>query len=739
MNLGRPARMLSVLLLFAGTSPAGSAAATTVPPEPPRKDTGWTASTDAVPARPARADAESAPLRVQLAKVTPEVAIPGRPVTMTVRITNSSPGAVRGVLLRIRGGDRALRTREEVRRWDTEALAPGALRTMLERPIPGSIASGSTATVSVQLSAGPLPSDPYGAAPLELAALTADRSAQRRTFLPYFRIKEYTPLDLAFAAPLTADADPAYFSASMAERTAAWSKLLGPAGRLTRVLDGAAGAPVTLLVDPAVVGADRAEEQASTPQAPVRSPAPASREQTTPGGSSGTPPAPARKPIDGSDESQQTQRLQAALAARLQAGREGHPLWLLPNGDPDLSALATLAHSGELLRRLLGPSATPLGSGVPRVAWPVAPLDDVGRNALSAAYGDSPPAAYLTPVGTLDHGRGSQAAAPYRDSGGQLVLGYDEELSRLWGALEDRPAAAETTQRFLAETAALLAQSPSRRRSVLVVAPRLFDADPDAQQAFFAAVLATPWVNAIDTDALMRAGQPGASGPTIGAPGDAPFSPFTGADLRLIEDQQRELNGLSSILTRPDPAVRALQAGADALAATVWRWNPAAWARLRAAQVEAVRRYVTGVSVRPSTVNFFADSGVLQLTVVNELDGDVRDLTLTLNPEGRASRLRILTQPDPIQIRRNSRTTVRATVEAIAAGAVPVSTRLSTPAGTTLGNDATVRVTVQPTNGWAVLAIGGLAGVVFVAGLYRTLRGGKPRMTSAELDRIDLT
>ena len=29
--------------------------------------------------------------------------------------------------------------------------------------------------------------------------------------------------------------------------------------------------------------------------------------------------------------------------------------------------------------------------------------------------------------------------------------------------------------------------------------------------------------------------------------------------------------------------------------------------------------------------------------------------------------------------------------------------------------------------------------VVFLAGLYRTLRGGKPRMTSEELNRIDLT
>jgi uncharacterized protein DUF6049 len=117
----------------------------------------------------------------------------------------------------------------------------------------------------------------------------------------------------------------------------------------------------------------------------------------------------------------------------------------------------------------------------------------------------------------------------------------------------------------------------------------------------------------------------------------------------------------------------------------------------------------------------------------------VNDITLRLNPDDRVSRLRILEQPAALRIRAGSRTTVRVPVEAIAAGLVPVSTRLQTPAGTTLGTDGTVRVQVQPTNGWVVLALGGVALVVFLAGLYRALRAGRPRITSSELKEIDLS
>ncbi len=863
----RPARMLLAVLLIAGVhppsaaatglpSPAGSmqtrpaagsaptssatAGSTSASSATASSATAGSTSAGAVPtadstrtpteppAEQARTNAET--LEVHVAQMTPTIALPRQPVTFTVQITNRSDSLKRGIVLRIRSGDRSLRTREEIRRWDAEGGTTADLRTLVEQPVPGSLAPGSTARLAVVVPAAPLPSDPYGAAPLELQAQVGAAVINRRTFLPYFRIKEYTPLDIAFAAPLTGDANPALYSTSPQDRTSAWTEMLGSNGRLTRLVNGTADAPVTWVVDPAVVGAGTAPDEpgptapagASPDLSPGQSPNGTATTPPSPGGGATAPPGTTSNSGEEPADADEVTRLQAGLLAKIRTGQPRRPVWQLPTGDPDLSALVIQPHTGSLLHRLAAPEpgVQVLGADVPRVAWPLpGQLNESQRNTITAAYGAAPPVAFLAPITALTGNHGTQASAPHQDASGRAMLGYDEELSRLWGTLREPATAAETTHRFLAESAALLAQSPSRSRSVLVVAPRLIDPDPAAHKAFFEVITATPWLRTVSTQTLLNLAAPGggpgsppspstptpaagttsapaatptpaaastlATAPTPAAtsapaatpmptatspartapspttahaaeasagpaspaangsngahPSHSPEPPLASLTPGVIDEQHRALVGLGSVLAEPAAAVLALQAGNDALASTVWRYDPAAWARLETAEREGIHRLTTGISVRASTVNFFADSGVLQLTVVNDLDQDVRDLTVTLNPEGRASRLRILRQPDPVRIRKNSRTTVRAAVEAIAAGAVPVSTRLTTPAGTTLGTDATVRVTVQPTNGWAALAVGGLAGVVFLAGLYRTLRGGKPRMTSEELNRIDLT
>lgn len=157
---------------------------------------------------------------------------------------------------------------------------------------------------------------------------------------------------------------------------------------------------------------------------------------------------------------------------------------------------------------------------------------------------------------------------------------------------------------------------------------------------------------------------------------------------------------------------------------------------------DAVSRQVSGLAqgirVVPSTVNFFADSGVLQVTVTNTLDSDLSGVRLLVDPDGRQSRLRILSQPEPLEIRRNSRITVRLPVEAVAPGVASVPTRLTTPVGTPVGDDATLRVEVRPANGWLVLVVGGAAAVIFVVGLYRALRLGSPRVSPGQRDQVDI-
>jgi len=124
-------------------------------------------------------------------------------------------------------------------------------------------------------------------------------------------------------------------------------------------------------------------------------------------------------------------------------------------------------------------------------------------------------------------------------------------------------------------------------------------------------------------------------------------------------------------------------------------------------------------------VNFFADRGVLQVTVVNDLAVPVHDVHLTLTPA--QPRLLIEQQPGPLKIGAKSRTNVPLDVTAIAAGLVPIEAVLTTPNGTPLGQNARVDVRVQPTSTWIYWVLGGLAGVVLVLGTYRSLRRGSTR------------
>jgi len=127
----------------------------------------------------------------------------------------------------------------------------------------------------------------------------------------------------------------------------------------------------------------------------------------------------------------------------------------------------------------------------------------------------------------------------------------------------------------------------------------------------------------------------------------------------------------------------------------------------------------------PISVNFFADRGVLQITVVNDLAVPVHDVHLTLNPG--QPRLQIDQQAGPLRIGAKSRTNVKLDVTAIAAGLVPIEAVLTTSNGTPLGQNARVNVRVQPTSTWIYWVLVCLASVILVLGVYRSLRRGTTR------------
>lgn len=674
-------------------------------------------------------------LGLALARVTPSVATPDVPVTVQVAVTNSGSTPVTGLELRARLGTSTLGTRRAVREFGAGQGAP-ATREVATAVLPTAIPAGRSQTVALMIA----PEDitavrAYGVLPLIIEAEADGVTTRQRTYLPVHTRKEYEPMQLAFALPLTLDADPALVTAAGAELDAAWTKLAGPGGRIDRILAGTAGSPVTFALDPTLVGyIDEGSAPASGPR--------------------DRPQAPAK--------SATVTALTSSIAERLRATTTR--VWEVPPGDPDLVALAAPGVDHRLLESIAslttdlpallgiqqprGASAT-----IPRIAWPVGePLVDDARLAVDAAFSARPggqQAAFVTNSASVDHDPDITGPAARRTPGGSPLLVSDDRLSAALAGTTRGADAGADTQLFLAESLTLLAESPGRARTVLATAPRSFSPDPGALRALLEAARTAPWMTVVPTDTLVTAAsseQAPVAAPRTTSNQASETSQETGTDpgplsagviTRLISTGQH-IAGISSVLSATDTSGRIPRASTiQALASARWRGHAGTFDATLKAVTDRVDDLTTGVTVMPSTVNFLAEHGILQVTVVNNLDVAVHNVKLVLEPQGRPPRLRV-TDPEPLSIAPGSRTTVRVSVDAVAAGVVPVSTYLTTATGTRLGTDATVNVRVQPTGGWVVTVGGVLVGLIFVVGLYRTFRRGRPRVTEADLEGIDL-
>ena len=679
--------------------------------------------------------ATDASIGLAVSSVSPSVATPGTPVNVQVSVTNSSSSPVSGVTVAAHLGAEVLPTRRAVREFGAGQGAPRT-REVGQATVTGPIQPGRSASAQLTLPADRIPrSGAYGVYPLVMEAVTEGVTVRQRTYLPVHTRKEYEPLQLAFALPLTLGPDPALVTATGAELDAAWNEAAGPGSRVDRLLTATDGRMVTFAVDPTLVG--YADEPA----------------QPRPGTA-----GPAATPA----ESEAIGEITDAVAERLT--RHGTTrVWELPPGDPDLVALTEREADPRLLASIASlPTDLPalLGDGSQtapaRIAWPAADaLDDHARLAVDTAFTASDggeQAAFVTGSRSVDPDPDVTGQAARRTPGGSPLLVSDDSLSGVLAGATRAADAGATTQRFLAESLTLLAESPGRPRTVLVTTSRSFDPDPVALRSLIDTATGAPWIDPVTADDLVtaaaapnspqatprRAGQTSTPGTGPAAENSVPVSPLTPEVIERLLSTGQHIAGVSSVLAATDTSDRIPRASSiAALASARWRGVTAPFESTLLAVTDRVETLTTGVTVLPSTVNFLAEHGILQVTVVNNLDVAVQNVRLVLEPQGRTPRLRV-TAPEPLSIAPGSRTTVRVSVDAVAAGIVPVSTYLTTATGTRLGTDATVNVRVQPTGGWIVTVGGVLVGLTFVVGLYRTFRRGRPRVTEADLEGIDL-
>ena len=670
---------------------------------------------------------------VQLSAVSPQVARPGQAVRIrgTIRNTGAKPLARPVVVARLRTD--GLGNRQQVSAWaqGSTELTPGP--EVAHQDLGGTLAPGVTTPFVLTVPAAAV-RNPSAFAALPLAVEVHGRgsatvSGSTHTFLPWFQRKEFTRLSLAFASPLTLDPEPPLFGAPSRARTAAWEQAIGPGSRIDRLLSGTANAPVTWAVDPSLLGPPPEPQVAGSPSTATPTPAP------TPTGSSTTPSTPTADPVAA---------LTNALGQRLHDGAARHPIWALPYSDPDLARTLTIAPGDPSVAAVMAMPDTlssVVGSGVRRdVAWLVDGRVATAReNGLRSLYRGSGLSAAVVSASSLPSDTtGVTPNAARRTPDGLPLLAYDDQLSRLLTATSSPTDGTETVQRFLAETITLLQERPSVPRSALVAAPRSFAGDPTVLASLLGAASSAPWIQPVSTTELVHqavdtddAPPPGSrpSGSDALAPGR---SPLTRQVVTTLPALRSEIQGISSLVDPQKFPAPLWQDAATQLLSSRWRGQPASFATLRRSIDSAITGVSQGVRVNPSNVNFLADQGVLQITVVNTLDVPVHDVRLHLEPG--SPRLRIDDQPQPLRINRQSRITVKVHVTAVAAGLVPVQASLSSANGTPIGQGARVDVRVSPTETWVYGVLGVVAGLVLVLGVVRSLRRGRarPSMPSQE-------
>jgi hypothetical protein len=318
---------------------------------------------------------------------------------------------------------------------------------------------------------------------------------------------------------------------------------------------------------------------------------------------------------------------------------------------------------------------------------------------------------------------GFSGQAPRRTGSGLTLLAWDDVLSRLSTQTTTAAEGALTTQQLVAEMAAILNESPGVARTFLMAMPRTLDPDVGALRQVLGTLAQTPWVQLVSTSELQ---QQAATQDPVASTSKGSWTAYgdpqvDAARLSRITEQRRTTGEIASVLGSNGDAYKTrLWTMLDQLPSVRWRANPGERDRLDGLVSEAASAATRGISVAPQTTNFLADEGTLQVTVVNDLGVAVDGVRLLLSPTN--ARLRIVSQPDPVQIAAGSKAVVPVRAEALAAGLVPVNATLTTQDGTPIGVPGTITVRANPP-GYTFYIVGGaIVAVILVFGIVRSLR-----------------
>lgn len=644
---------------------------------------------------------EQGPVEVSVVDVSHPIARPGDEVSIRAKVTNTTDAAVTDVVAQMTVDFEALTSRSDIAEWSTADLLDPASGVPTQKPLPD-LAPGESTNVTFTYNPGVEALQGFGARRLAIAVGDATgRLGIARSFLMYDADGlERAPVRLsvlaAVTSPATDPADPSTAEIELARRTASGQRLDG-------VLQVAEDTDLSLAIDPNVMGIATTSDD------------PALKE----------------------------------WSERMLTAAGNTATYALPSHDPDLAALAhanvrtTGSHS--FLRAPRTANWEVPATWGSNLAWPadgIVPdletLDlavDADRPNVVVGSGGlgyegdgtvTGRADVSTPSGTAraivtDTILTSAFLAATDLSGAETVSSTESSADT---AVTTRATTAEGTQRLLAETAAVVNQTPYDPPSLAIVAPRTWTPDAEGAASILNQLDEADWVDTTTLNTLLLQDAPEV--PRIPLPDHRASKAELGtAQVAELERARDAVVTFSSVATE-NPG-QLWRPGVSRLVAplSVAHRDDPGLRELFARQALRSAKNLTqkSVTVVPrQDINFITDVGNIPVRVRNGLDVDAT-VTVVLRPDH--PRLTVDARSTET-IPAGQELDVQVPVRAIGSGDVEVTAQVLTPTGAKISDDSTFQVRVRA--GWEEVGTwiaAGLVALLFLSGIWRTVRRGR--------------
>ncbi len=654
-------------------------------------------------------------VKVAVTTLFPGVAAPGTTLTVAGTVTNNGDQVVRDASVRLRLSATHLNSRAELAAVMAGQVASRDGDVLVEAGLIDLAPGGSTSFTLNQALSDVASLTEFGVYVLGVEVMgtrgsTTGRVAITRTLLPWVpQPSDISPTGFSWIWPLV-DAPVRQADGRFADDSLAADLAIG--GRLDRLVQAGArlgdGAAVTWAIDPDLVEtvADMADENGYLV---------ATRgDGSVPGGG-------------GALAQQWLDRLRTATA--------GADVLALPYADPDMAALV---HNGQprhvAQARTIGAEALtallPSASVIDDIAWPVDgyldrdTLDSLGRAGVSATVLDG----RALPT-TVDLAYTPAGRAQLRSSSGRVAaLLADPSLVDLLARSRANTAAPVlSAQRIVAETAMITAELPSTGtvRTIVAMPPRRWD-PPQEYLDQLVDVAPAPWAAPVSLRELAAAAPPEVDRGRLRYPRAERRAELPVPYLRALDSLHGKIDNFAGVLTDPNQLVPGtstllvpgMESSLRRLESSWWRGSDAA----RGIRLDRDKTYVGNlrgsVKVQPGSFTFGSKSGMIPLTLVNDLPQEV---VVELQLEPQTPRLRLgAVEPQPIGPNQKIQVNVPAT--AIAGGPVVVVASLHTRDGALYGQPVQLRVNVTQIGTVALVITVAAAVVLFLAAGFRVVR-----------------